>query len=83
MPSTVKIPNCFFRTFKKVPIEYSKRKNEKNTMTISEIVINMFRAAFTPVICSLDEINKPQTRKDCDRERTAYKIGEISSGVSV
>ena len=43
MPSTVKIPNCFFRTFKKVPIEYSKKKNEKNTMTISEIVINMFR----------------------------------------
>ena len=33
-----------FRTFKKVPIEYSKKKNEKNTMTTSEIVINMFRA---------------------------------------
>lgn len=53
MPSTVKIPNCFFRTFKNVPIEYSKKKNEKNAMTTSEIVINMFRKKLTFVICNL------------------------------
>ncbi len=45
IPRMVSIPNCCFRTFKNVPIEYKREKNENITITSCAVLAKFIRGS--------------------------------------
>lgn len=63
IPKTVKTPNCFFLTFKKVPMEYSKKKKEKIQLLLPKIsLILKFQRQCQNFVIS-DGISKQQMKR--------------------